>query len=100
MRFPSASLAAALFAAAASFAPARTLIYCGTLLDSVADAPKKEMTVIVDGQRIAAVESGYSAPAAGDKVIDLKNATVTPGWIDCHVHLDHQSSPTSLVEGF
>ncbi len=100
MRLLFASFAAALFAAAASPTSARTLIYCGSLLDSVADAPKKEMTIIVDGQRIAAVENGYSTAGAGDKIIDLKNATVTPGWIDCHVHLDHQSSPTALVEGF
>ena len=98
MRFLTTPLAAALFAAAAALAPARTLIYCGALLDSVADAPKKEMTVVVDGERITAVQPGYTAAAAGDKVIDLKNATVTPGWIDCHVHLDQQNSPTSYSD--
>ena len=91
-------LAAALLLAAASLASARTLIYCGALLDSVADAPKKEMTIVVDGQRIVAVQAGYTAAAAGDKVVDLKNATVMPGWIDCHVHLDHQTSPTSYSD--
>ena len=100
MRFHPAPLAAALFFAAAALASARTLVYCGTLIDGVASAPKKEMTVVVDGQRIAAIESGYTAPAAGDKVIDLKSSTVTPGWIDCHVHLDQQQSPASVLEGF
>jgi imidazolonepropionase-like amidohydrolase len=98
MRFPAAPIAAAWFVAAAALAPARTLIHCGALLDSIADAPKKEMTIVVDGQRIIAVESGYSAAAAGDQVIELKTSTVTPGWIDCHVHLDGQSSPTSYTE--
>lgn len=80
--------------------PARTLVHCGTLIDGRADAPKKEMTVVVDGPRIVAVEAGYAAPATGDKVVDLKAATVTPGWIDCHVHLDHQSSANALLENF
>jgi imidazolonepropionase-like amidohydrolase len=85
--------------AAASFVHARTLVYCGTLIDGVADAPKKEMTVIVDRDRIVAVQPGYATPAAsGDTVIDLKNATVTPGWIDCHVHLDGQLAPSSYTE--
>ena len=58
------------------------------------------MTVIVDGERIVAVQTGYAAPAAGDTVIDLKQATVTPSWIDCHVHLSGEQSPTRYTEGF
>jgi imidazolonepropionase-like amidohydrolase len=100
MRFSPAPLAAALFLAAATLTSARTLVWCGTLIDGRADVPKKAMTVVVDGQRIAAVEAGYTAPTPSDKVIDLKSATVTPGWIDCHVHLDQQQSPTSVSENF
>ena len=101
MPSPSTPLAAALLlmAAAASLS-ARTLVHCGTLIDGLTDAPKKEMTVIVDGDKFVGVQAGYAAPAAGDKVIDLKAATVTPGWIDCHVHLTGQSSPTSYTDGF
>jgi imidazolonepropionase-like amidohydrolase len=100
MRFSPAPLAAALFLAAATLTSARTLVWCGTLIDGRADVPKKAMTVVVDGQRIASVETGYTAPTPSDKVIDLKSATVTPGWIDCHVHLDQQQSPTSVSENF
>ena len=93
-----ARLALALALATAASLPARTLVHCGTLIDAASDAPKKEMTVVIDGERIVAVTAGYTAPAAGDKVIDLKNATVLPGLMDMHVHLDHQSSPTSYNE--
>jgi imidazolonepropionase-like amidohydrolase len=81
-------------------AAARTLVHCGSLIDGLADSPKKEMTVVIDGERIVAVESGYTAAAAGDQVIDLTHATVTPGWIDCHVHLDSQIDPKAFTEIF
>jgi imidazolonepropionase-like amidohydrolase len=77
---------------------ATTLIYAGSLIDGRADTPRKSVTLVIDGERITAINAGYTAPAAGDTIIDLKNATVTPGWIDCHVHLDQQSSPTSYAE--
>jgi imidazolonepropionase-like amidohydrolase len=83
--------AACLLAATPGFS--RTLIHAGTLIDSVSDVPRHQVTVVVDGERIAAVEDGFSAPQAGDQVIDLSKETVTPGWIDCHVHLDIVISP-------
>jgi hypothetical protein len=61
MRFHPAPLAAAIFLAAATLTSARTLIYCGTLIDGRADAPKKEMTVVVNGDRIAAIRSRCGA---------------------------------------
>jgi len=78
--------------------PAKTLIHAGSLIDGRADTPRKSITLTIDGERFIAVTPGYTAPAAGDTVIDLKNSTVTPGWIDCHVHLDGQNSPTSYAE--
>ncbi len=91
---------ALVFAAVALPATAHTLIYAGTLIDGVSATPKKEMTIVVDGDRITAVQPGYTAAAAGDRVIDLKSSTVTPGWIDCHVHLDYVQSPTTYSERF
>ncbi|MBC7365656.1 MAG: amidohydrolase family protein [Undibacterium sp.] len=84
----------------ASLAPltAKTLIHAGSLIDGRADTPQKTVTLVIDGDRITAITPGYTAPAAGDTVIELKNATVTPGWIDCHVHLDQQNSATSYAE--
>jgi imidazolonepropionase-like amidohydrolase len=79
---------------------ARTVVHCGTLIDAISETPRKEVTVIVDRDRIVSVENGYTAAAPGDTLVDLKGATVMPGWIDCHVHLDSQQSPESYTEGF
>lgn len=48
--------------------------------------------IVVTGGRIAAVDpagthSQESAPGAGAEFIDARGKTVTPGFIDCHVHV-------------
>ena len=78
----------------------RTLIYCGKLIDPKAGQVLTEMTVIVAGSTVSAVEKGYMAAGAGDKVIDLKNRTVMPGLIDSHVHLEDQFRAKSQLKGF
>lgn len=78
----------------------KTIIWCGTLIDGISNEPKKEMTIVVEKNKIAAVQNGYTTPGKDDKVIDLKTKTVTPGWIDMHVHLDHETSPTQYIEKF
>ncbi len=100
MRLPCRLLVtgAALFAAA--LAPAKTLIHAGSLIDGRADTVRKAVTITVDGDRITGIADGYTAPAAGDTLIDLKNATVMPGLMDMHVHLDGQQSPETYTEGF
>ena len=100
MNFRPLALVAVAAGALTTLAPARTLIHAGTLIDGLADAPRHQVTVVVNDDRIVAVEAGYSAPAAGDRVIDLTKATVLPGFMDMHVHLDGQLSPTSYTEGF
>ncbi len=61
-------------------------IQAGTLLDGVTDTARHNVTILVHEGRISAVTDGFSAPA-GATVIDLHQATVTPGFIDCHVHV-------------
>jgi imidazolonepropionase-like amidohydrolase len=78
----------------------KTYIWCGTLIDAVSNDAKKNMTIVVEKNKITAVEAGYSNPGAADKTIDLKTKTVTPGWIDCHVHLSHQGNSKSYLEEF
>ena len=70
----------------------RTLIHCGSLIDGVSAQPKKQMTIIVEKNKITAVQSGYATPQSGDEVVDLKAKTVMPGLIDLHVHIENETS--------
>jgi len=58
------------------------------------------MTIVVEKNMIVAVENGFSVTGTNDNVIDLKTKTVTPGWIDCHVHLSHETNPNAYLERF
>jgi imidazolonepropionase-like amidohydrolase len=72
---------------------AATLIQAGHLIDGVAGRATDNVTIVVDGNRISAIEPGFRAAGAQDQVIDLRNATVLPGLMDMHVHLTEESSP-------
>ena len=73
----------------------RTVIYCGKLIDVNSLSVLKEMSIVVDANKIADIQHGYIQAAPGDHVIDLKNRTVMPGLIDCHVHVEMETSPRS-----
>jgi imidazolonepropionase-like amidohydrolase len=90
-----AALAALLPAGSAS---AATLIHAGRLIDGVSSAPRERVTIVVDGGRIAAIESGFRAAGAGDEAVDLSGATVLPGFMDMHVHLTSEYSRTSEID--
>jgi imidazolonepropionase-like amidohydrolase len=76
------------------------LVHAGKLFDADSGRMLTEQTIVIDGDRIKAVEAGYRAPAAGEAVIDLKRMTVLPGLIDLHVHLTSQNSKDSYSEEF
>ncbi len=90
-----------LFILSASFSNAqKTYIWCGTLIDGISGEAKKEMTIVVEKDRIAAIEKGYSQPVSQEKIIDLKTKTVTPGWIDMHVHLETETKKGNVADKF
>ena len=78
----------------------KTIIYCGQLVDTKAVTMLKEMTITIEKNKIVGVQKGYAVATATDKVIDLKVYTVMPGLIDCHVHLEEETSPTKYADGF
>ena len=57
----------------------------GTLIDGTGRDPVRNATVLIDGERIAAVGTGVAVPK-GAQVIDAAGRTILPGIIDCHVH--------------
>jgi imidazolonepropionase-like amidohydrolase len=78
-----------------------TYIQCGKLIDTKNGKVVTHKTIIVSGKTIKNIEDGFVNPTKStNKVIDLKTKTVMPGWIDMHVHLEEESSPTHYIEEF
>jgi imidazolonepropionase-like amidohydrolase len=92
--FAALAASAALTTAAAPMA-----LQCGALVDVKSLSILQERTIVVDGQKIERVDSGYTAPA-GATVVDLRGHTCMPGLIDLHVHLDSNLTPASFTESF
>ncbi|TMJ13922.1 MAG: hydrolase [Alphaproteobacteria bacterium] len=101
MSIRSLALAAALFVSAPAlgqappapeFAPgakgAVTVYRHVSLVDPLAGAVRRDMAVVVEGERIRAVTAdGDAAVPEGARSVDLKGAFMLPGLIDSHVHL-------------
>lgn len=60
------------------------------LFDAVSGSLRTDAVVVVQGTKIISV--GGAAPA-GAQVIDLGDATLTPGFIDAHTHLTQEYNP-------
>ena len=68
--------------------PARYALTGGTLIDGSGKPPARNMTVLVDGRKIAAVgPSDRTSVPADIPIYDLTGRTLMPGLIDGHVHL-------------
>jgi len=78
-----------------------TYIHCGKLIDTKNGKVLQNMTIVVDQNKITALEKGFKDPkSTEDLVIDLKNKTVLPGLIDMHVHIEGEMNPKRYMERF
>jgi imidazolonepropionase-like amidohydrolase len=63
-----------------------SVIHAGTLLAVPGQAPRRNVSIIVRGRRIAEVRDGF-VDLPGARIVDLRTQYVLPGLIDMHVHL-------------
>ena len=68
----------------------RTLIANATILDGSGADPFPG-DVLVEGQRIAAVQRGGGLPCGDARVIDGAGATLMPGLVEPHGHLSYRT---------
>ncbi|TKB56194.1 metal-dependent hydrolase family protein [Ferrimonas aestuarii] len=79
---------------------AATVFHVGKLIDGISDGPRAKMTVVVEEGRIVKVAPGYLKTSDGDTLVNLKDKTLLPGFIDMHVHLAYTPSRQSYMEPF
>lgn len=67
------------------------IIRAGWLIDGKSDAPIRDGIIEIENGEIRSVCPGFSGAFCGDgssvRLLDWRDATVMPAWIDCHVHL-------------
>ena len=62
------------------------VIKAARIFDGRSDALLRNSSVVVEGDRIAGIRNSARVPS-GTEVIDLGDATLSPGFIDAHTHL-------------
>jgi imidazolonepropionase-like amidohydrolase len=87
MRFQVILLAGAVSVGAAPALAGDIVIHAGHLIDGVTKEERAQVSILIHDDRIVSVQPGFVAAPEGGEVIDLSNATVLPGLIDCHDHI-------------
>jgi imidazolonepropionase-like amidohydrolase len=67
------------------------------VIDGRGDAPRPGLEILIEDGKILAVRSAQSGAPQDGAVVELPEATVLPGLIDCHVH--YTIDPSLDVEG-
>jgi imidazolonepropionase-like amidohydrolase len=74
-------------------ATASLAIRCGSLIDGVADQPRRDVTLIIRAGRIASLEAGVESQT-GLPTLDLQDYTCLPGLIEMHDHITERPEDT------
>lgn len=75
------------------------VIKAGYLFDSETGKFIKNQMITIEDGKIKSVEK-MSSSVPADEVIDLSDSWVMPGFMDLHVHLEGQSSPSAYLNRF
>lgn len=78
----------------------KTFVHCGSLIDGKANDVQSQVTLVIEGNKIIAIEKGFSTVGGSDKLIDLSKKTVMPGFIDMHVHLEGETNKDQALQRF
>ncbi|MFZ0324686.1 MAG: amidohydrolase family protein [Actinomycetes bacterium] len=62
-------------------------VRCGRFVDVRKGTVLDDVTLVLEGDRVAAVEQGTPAMPEGAHVLDLSDCLVAPGLVDLHSHL-------------
>lgn len=75
------------------------VLICGRVFDGVSDTLSEKMEILVEKNRVTSVGKSVDRPQDA-QVIDLSDRTVSPGFIDTHVHLtmDAAKLPRQTLE--
>ncbi len=71
------------------------IVECGRFIDVVAGEVRSDVRVVIDGERVAAIESLRQPAAVAGKTVALRSHTCLPGLIDLHVHLTERPEDTA-----
>lgn len=74
-------------------------IKAGYLFDSESGKFIKNQVITIEDGKIKSVEK-ISSSVQADQVIDLSDSWIMPGFMDLHVHLEFQSSPSAYLDRF
>ncbi|MHA6287510.1 amidohydrolase family protein [Maricaulis sp. CAU 1757] len=69
------------------------------IFDAVEETLGEPVSVVVEGNRIAAIEALDAAPADGETVIEGGGGTLVPGLFDMHAHLGETAAVLNVISG-
>ena len=76
-------------------------LQAGKLFNSKEGKMLDNMTIIVSGSKIKEIKKGFELPNNDNSlIIDLKDSTVMPGFIDLHVHIESEYNPEKYLNEF
>ncbi len=73
-------------------------LHCGHMFDGY--DMQKEKTVVVSDGKIVDIYNGFQEVKDGYMLLDFSEATVLPGLMDMHIHIEHESNPKLYEQRF